>query len=618
MRATWLWIVLIGCGGAETADEERTGGGAEVLDDRPRLSPIYAPGKPDFYATPWPSDLRMRADGFVDLEGFPDSHAGAVAMFRNHYESHLRGFSTMPVVVVPFHDLPADMVLPSPAESLSPMSPIQLLSVAPEHCGERVPIEVVLRSQTGDRFLPDHGLLAAPVPGFSLRGGETYALVVRSDLGANQERAGTASPDGFDLSNLPMLSACLEEAGLSEADVAVASELTTQEVLDEMRLLRDHAALSVPAPQIRGWAELPEEAGPSWVVFRGVVDLPIYQEGSSPYMLGGGFVFEDGQPVVQRWEEVAFTVSFDPSLDRTADVVIWQSGARASLSGWADEPLAEELRQEGAVIVKFLQQFHGERNVEGGDPDLHTYNYLNPASGRSVLRQEAVDVSSFVRVIREALPGQAGMVDFDAAHLSLVGHSQGAEVGALLAAVEPEIDALLLHGVGTYVSETIVHRTDPFDVPELLGEMLGITSKIDRFHPIIHLVQMGADVVDPGNYLRAWKGWEAHPDGSHVLLVNGWHDQDVFYVSMDAMTIGADAAPIDPMGWEVDPHGVWSVEPEVLPLMGNRTSVSGAPLTLASYLSADGDHYSLYELPEVRALGVGFLMSAADGVPEVR
>jgi hypothetical protein len=183
----------------------------------------------------------------------------------------------------------------------------------------------------------------------------------------------------------------------------------------------------------------------------------------------------------------------------------------------------------------------------------------------------------------------------------------------MLAAVEPRIGAFVLHGVGTYVADTLVHRTDPFDVPELLSSLLGLTGPVDRFHPILGLVQMGAERVDPGNYLRSWRGTEGVPGGPHVLVVNGLADDDVYFRSMDAMVIGAGLSPLEPMGWDPDPFDVWDGQPLPAPLSGNVIAHDGTPLTQATVMAAEGDHYTLYEDPAVRALGVSFVRDALEG-----
>lgn len=598
---TLALVLLLACDQAPSTPQNQP---AET-EEGTTLQPVFEPDGVGFYRTPWPSDSRRLPSGAPDLSGFPDSEAGIVAAFRAHYEAEVIGASTMPVVVVPFATLP-ELSLPTPSETLAPDATIRLLAL--DDC-RALPVEVVRRVDTGDRFFPAASLVAAPIPGFTLAPATAHALLVSRRLGSDVVD-GTARPVALDLDapELAPLHGCLDEAAL--ADVAMVTMFTTQDVVPTLQALRDHAATRATPPMLTELAALPSADGPTWTTWEGVLEVPIYQSGSPPYLIGGGLEWQDGQPVEQRREAVGFTVSWSAEVTEPAPLVIWQSGARASLAGWTDEPLAEEVRSGGAVLLKFLPQFHGSRNVEGGDPDLHTYNYLNPEAGRTVLLQEAVDVTSFLRWARTDWPD--ALPALDTSHVTLVGHSQGAEIGAMLAAVEPDIDAYVLHGVGTYVSETLVHRTDPFDVPELLADLLGLQGPIDRFHPILGLVQQGADIVDPGNYLHAWRGSVASPDGAHVLVVNGWHDDDVYTRSMDALTIGADLGVLEPAGWTVDPHGVWT-QSGGSEERGNREAWSGRALTQATWLDPDGDHYTLYEVPEVRATGSRFLLEAGRG-----
>ncbi|MGC6492542.1 MAG: hypothetical protein ACON5B_06830 [Myxococcota bacterium] len=599
-------IALAGCGEAPLASGQVAG---------PLLAPVYAPRDDAWFSMPWPNDLRRGTDGHPDLSGFPNSDQGIVGVYRTLYEDTLDGFSTMPVMVVPFRALPIDVPLPAPEETRAVGAPVRLVGVSSAVCGEQVPIEVVRREAMGDPFLPETSLLASPVHGFRLPESTTWALVDSRGFGADGTWVGTGRPTAFDM-EAPVheeLRRCFDVHGWDTREIAVASVFTTQSVTRDLEALREDAWTVAPSPAVSDLSELKAASGETWTTWKGTLDVPIYQEGESPYVTGGDLVFEGERPVIQRMEPVPFVVTWDPDWEGARSVVVWQSGARASLWGFTDEPLAEELRQTGAVVLKFLPQFHGARNPEGGDADLHTYNYLNPASGRTVLLQEAVDVSTFVRFVNEAWAEMLPEVETE--HVALVGHSQGAEVGAMLVGVEPRITAYVLHGVGTYVADTLVHRTDPFDVPELLGSLLGLTGAVDRFHPILGLVQMGAERVDPGNYTRLW----ARQDGAHVLVVNGYADDDVYFRSMDALTIGAGLTPVAPMGWDPDPWGVWGGEPVPPPLAGNVLASDGRALTQATLMVGDGDHYTVYEDPSVRSVAVDFLEDALGGrVPEVR
>jgi hypothetical protein len=633
-------MVALGLGGCEITRRPKQipadGGQVHAQSPTSSLRPIFDPGSASFFGTPWPSDHRRRTGGELALEQFPRSDLPLIKSFTETLGAAVNGFSTMPVITIAFEQNPGDVVLPAAPETLDESGSVQLIKLD-ESCDRRVPLEVVFRSQD-DPFLPKHHLAAAPVPGFVLEPRTTYGLIVTRSFGGAKGETRTLRPPLLDAclvgppfgahdrvrASFAPLRRCIDSGRLIEKEIAVATVFTTQDPLTELRAL--HQAVTDPLrtarPQLRNWQKESTKTYTNvpnaYQSYVAVYDTPIYQSGASPYITGGGFQFNGaGDPIVARWEAVPMIVSIPLGTGPHA-VFIWQSGARASLTGHVDQPFITTLLRRGIAVAKFLPQFHGARNVQGGDPDLHTYNYLNPESARAVLRQQVLDSAYFVRVVREALPLAPEASRLAPARLVMGGHSQGAEVCAMLGATSSEISAYLLSGVGTYVSETIVHRTDPFDVQALLTSLLDLAGPVDRFHPLIQLIQLGADVVDPNNHLQSWHGWSGNTAGVHVLVVDGKEDQDVYFTSMNAMVIGGDLAPLEPAGWDVDPFGVWDKMAEPLPLAGNRVSRAGTRLTMAALLDGKDDHYILWNSEPARTTAVNFVESAFSGIPIVR
>lgn len=590
------------------------------------LEPLFDPDGDGFFRMPWPSDTRRTEDGHVYLEDFPKASVGLLTEYVPFYQSVIDGFSLMPVVYVPFVQDLTDQPLPTAAQSLEATGPVQLIGLG-ERCGERVPVEVVARAPNRG-FYEQHVLAVSPVPGFALQATTTYVLIVRSDF-AVEGFDGSATPETVaaglaDEPTGPMgdvfasLRDCLASDDLDPADIAVATVFTTQDPVRELRLLRDAAHAVEGTPEITEWHDAPNfTVEGQYRTWYGSVRMPMFQAGDPPYDEAGGFRFDEGgSPVIQRWDDVPIILTV-PAGDGPHPLFFWNSGAGASLRGHVRQPFPQALVQAGFAVAKFVPQFEQERTVPGADLDLHTYNYLNPESARAVLRQEATDATYFIRVVREAFPLQEGVPALDSSHLAMGGHSQGAEITAMVAAVEPDIRAYMLTGVGVYVSETVVHRTNPFDVPELLAGLFGVSDEIDRFHPLIQMVQMGADVVDPGNYLSAWNGDE-HTPGAHALVVNGLNDQDVYFTSMDALTIGADLAPIAVAGWDPDPFDVWPRDEETRPIEGNRLDAAGNPITRATFMSAEHDHYTIWDSQDAIDMAVRFLESVVVGEPSIQ
>jgi len=635
-----------GAGPDVDADAERPGDGGdgiggdatEPVVTGPRA--VFDPGAgADFYRAPWPSDARRLPGGQPALADFPGPRPPWVDAAVGVVEREVVGFAAMPVVYVPFRELAGPPALPSPSGSLDDAASVQLLAVGPGSCGRRVPIRARFDAE-GTASRAAEVLMATPVPGFPLEPGATYALVVLASFGgeagavapapAVREALAGADPSGAEAAALAPLRACLPAAGLDAEAILTATVFTVQDARAELVQVRDAVAdpARTPGPQVRGWTH---DAGasdpPRQQTFVGRYETPIYQGGETPYAEGGGFVLSAaGEPTIQRWEEVPFALSVPggepPPGTPGWPVLIWMDGTGAGLLHHLGGAPTRDALAAGFAVATFAPQFHGERAVPGSDPVLSGFNFLNGEAGRTVFRQQAVDTSYFIRVLREALPdarGEDGAAPpaLDTTSLVYAGQSQGALVGAMLAGVEPELGAYALNGTGAYVAATVVERKDPFDVAALLQVLSGVNEPIDVFHPVVQLVQLATEPVDVHTYARAWAGWEGHPDGSHVFLISGDQDPTTPRVLIDHLTIAGDLAPIAPPGWDVDPYGVWHREPAAPPIAGNRLAVSGRPLTMASFLAAGEGHFTIYRRADARAQALTFLESARSGVATI-
>ncbi|MCA9719955.1 MAG: hypothetical protein KC468_35135 [Myxococcales bacterium] len=621
------------CEPGDAACELETGTSAgDDDDDDDALQPLsarfeLAPADADFFRAPWPSDLRLLEDGTVDLHDFPGAEHYFVEQVRAALEHTLVGFSTSPVVYIQLDRDPGPGATGSiePAETLAPDAAIQLIELGPG-CGARTPVLAQIDA-VGDAFASPPLLEVTPVEGFALRPLTTYALVVLRGFGA---------PVGFELARpaamdelldgthsdaranevYAPLRACLEQGagGLAADDVAVATVFTTQDPVGEMRVLREFVRdpARVPAPVVtESWVT--EYAG--YAALEGRVDLPIFMRGKSPYVTGGGFEYTpEGDPIIQRWESAPFVIQL-PNTPPPHPVVLWQDGTGWSEWGHAGDDPNLRFLEEGFAVLAFMPQFHGSRATPGSDPEISTYNYLNAEAGRTTLRQQAAEVIYALRLIKDVLPtleGLKGLKELDTDRVVYGGHSQGTIPGAILAAVERDFAAYVINGAASYLSITIVERMD-YDIQGMLKAVLGVDRDFDRFHPAVQVAQMGADAVEPHNYALQWGGTPERPRGANVFIINGYNDVTTHPIGMSYLTIAGDAAPIEPAGWEVDPHGVWAREPEALPIAGNRVGYDDAPHTVATYLDPLYGHHTLGNQPTPRELAVGFFLSAIDG-----
>lgn len=595
----------------------------------PAVMPRFELDSDSFYGLPWPSDYRVDETGRLELDDFPQAWQTVVAMYVRVIEEEVSGFGTMPVVYMGFEETVGTESLPEPSRTLSAASPLQLIDVSEEGCGDHIPVEVQFEAD-GDEFRDPNVLMASPVPGYPLRASTPYAFIVLRSFGA-ESGVQTAVPEGFDevfsdqsggsafSSTYAPLRDCLSQTSIPSSSIAVATVFTTQDPVEELRILRDMVIdpTRIADPTISGWTLVENKSvDGSYTTYSGTYDTPIFQRGTTPYAyFGGGIRFDDsGEPIVQRWEEVPFVLTV-PDGPGPFPVLVWSDGTGARLYSHIGGDVVQDALADGFAVASFQPQFHGDRSGPEADSTLHTFNYFNPESGRSVFRQQAVDTSYFVRVVRTALPLQTGVPVLDTERLVYGGHSQGALVGGILAGVEAEFVAYVLNGIGAYLSITIVERKDPVDLNAEIQQLLGISEPLDRFHPVVALAQLGCEVADPINYAIHWRGWEGHEDGSSVFLLNGQLDHTTPERSVNSMTVAGDLVPIAPAGWDVDPFDVWDVASVNLPIGYTATSIGGERLTMITYLSASTGHFTIYDIDEARAMALDFWLSALSGTP---
>jgi hypothetical protein len=597
-----------------------------------QLAPKFEPAGDGFYATPWPSDARTFAeDGTVDLRNFPQSNNALVQDYRAVMEHRIVGFSTMPVVYVAYDGSLEGVSIPEPAETLALDSPIQLIAVDPEHCGERVPLETS-PALVGDRYTDPNTLRIAPVAGFALRPASTYALVVTRALGNDEGRsssqpaeiaallAGTSTNSRYNSSFAPLRD-CMAAARVWPSEVSVATVFTTQDPVAETRLLID--AVNDPAqtdtPEVVAWGANESRTTATYTTWSGTLKVPIFQAGTTPYTSpsdGGGLQFgANGLPEVVRYEDAPFSIAWPRDAELPMPIMVWIDGTGANAESHIGDPPFLEALARGFAVANIQPQFHAGRGGPTANEELSTFNYLNPAAGRTNFRQQAAEVSYFARFLREVANTLDGVPDLDFDRMVYGGHSQGALVGAMLAGVDGNFRSYFLNGVGAYLAITIVERKDPFDIQQLVGSALNVGGPIDRHHLVASLAQLGGDAVDPGNYARYWRGWTERPMGNNVLMSNGNEDDTTHYTSINTITIAGDAAPMAPAGWDVDPFGVWQRSEEDAPIEANRESIDGSPLTIASYLRDGSGHFTIYDHRPVMRMGADFWLTSIDGAP---
>ena len=635
-------VVQLGCAGGPEVPTLPGGLWGEGV--QPQTAALFDPALGDgFFSFPWPSDARVTESGAPALSSFPNHGSGdLLEVYIDTAMELVVGFGTNPSIHVRFDGDLDPGRLPSPLDTLIDDSPVQLLDVDPDspERGRRIPL--LLHLQDGDgTYIADQTLCAFPAVGFPLRSKTTYAFVVLDELG---------DADGLPLVVLGALQAALEgegdpelvsvyapladdldEAGLDRESIAVATVFTTQDATGELRAIRDWVAepVNLVVPEVATFGSAGNlDQFEFMSVYEGSYVTPIFQRGQSPYATeGGGFEFQDGQPVIQRWESVGFhlTVPSGEAPEGGFPVVLALPGTGGESyqhffpHGATSQGLL--LSERGVATFGFEPPLSGSRGEDDGVfPDLLSYNVANPESSRSLFRQEAIDASVAIRFLRESLVPAHPELSLDASRVGYFGHSQGGHAGCLLASVEPELDPVFFNGMGGLLSYTLLQRKDPLDFEAMIRVAVGETeAPLTVFHPVLDIVQLLADVVDPINYGRSWYFASADGEGTSVLQSAGYLDAASPFITVNGLAVTAANPPVIPLDWEI-PELEWvGIEPLEMPYSGNVTAADGGALTAGLLTHPDAGHQLIWDDEDTAWTAAEFLATGLlEGLPVVR
>ncbi len=604
----------------------------------------------DFFAQPYPCDLRRRPDGGLDLTGFPEGEVLVNKMVAVAAE-HSDGFALGGAVFFSFSEPLDPATLPAEGEgSRDPGASVYLVNVDPDSAryGERVPLWLRFERQAS-RFLPANWLALLPFPGVPLQQGTTYAAVitdgVRTPAGHSFRRdadfAAVMSGGGG-----PALEAAravfaplrdyLAEQGLDPAAVVNATVFTTHRAAALIGRAREVIHRELEPPVLQELTHL--DSTSRYDLYEGTYPAPIFQQGEPPYRNSGGQIERDaaGDPVLVREEllRVALSVPSAPMPAAGWPVVIYRHGTGGDYLTFQENGVAMRLSNvrdtEGEplaamAVVSIDGVMHGPRaGTDTGSPEERFYNFQNPLAGRDNSRQEAIDNFQLARLVHavdvDAAPVSGLPIRFDSQHLFFFGHSQGAITGALFVPFEPELRATVLSGAGAHLLLTLLRKDSEFDIPALLALALndGDYGELDEFHPVLTLLQTYIEPADPlaygALYLRdPWP--EVGP--RNVFLTYGVADSYTPNLTARALASAAGLAPAGPI---IHPYEAMELYQEVTPLSppvcGNHAGPAGqSTAVVVQYqpsLGHDG-HFVVFDDVLARRQSAAFLATEVSG-----
>jgi hypothetical protein len=611
------------------------------------------------YDAPFPSDHRLLGDGTVDLGGaFDPGDAPIIAAVHTLIHGTEHGFSTTAGVFFSF-DGPLDGdALPSLAETLTPPlsggATVFLVDIDPDspERGRQLPLDVGFEADPGP--LGAENLLSlVPLQGLSLRPGTRYAAGVMRGLG-DADGALLGSPEALTTTWLDAQT----ELGLDARDLAALTVFTTGEPAVGLAALGDHAR-SLGPPQLDAPLEL-IETHDAFCVYESTLPMPVYQQGTPPYLAqGGGIEFSaQNEPVLQRHEtaRIFITVPRSPIPNPAPTAVMIRTG------GGGDRPLidrgpraepggeaittgtgpAAQFAQAGFVGVQVDGPLGGLRNTTGGDEQFLIFNIANPAALRDNLRQSSLEIALLPEILDQVTldirdcegagtlteDGQVSDGESDDAvplnteDMALLGHSMGATIAPGAAAIAPAYGALILSGAGGSWIENVIHKRSPLEVRPIAESMLGYSATgrtLTAHDPFLSLLQWGGEAADPPVY-GAGLVAGTHGTVPHVLMVQGIVDTYILPPIANVMSLGL---ALDQGGAALDEGhealGSFRTLAEVLPYSGgaqaslpasgNRGGEVTAIVVQHGEDGVEDGHEVLFQLPAARDQMTEFLRS---------
>ena len=590
---------------------------------RARFDPQAALQGRDFFALPFPTDLRRSGTG-LDLTGFPNpGKSSLLSDYVIAMRSGQPGFGLASALYASF-------TAPVDPATLTAQT-VLLVDLA---TGERIPLQLKYFDQA-TLFVPAATLAALPLFGTPLSAAHTYAFVLTD---------GVHDPQGNAIGADAAMSDALQGAGPAAATTApfvafaaahadfkvhavLASVFTTQDAGSVLVKLRA-AVHATPAPAAAGLAYAAGAGTRPYHLFAGTFPVPNFQSGTPPYSASGGQLSFDasGNPQVVRTESVRFAVTVPTGAAPAGGfpAVLYEHGTGGDFESFEREGIGRDLAARGIATLSMDQVLHGPRNPgcdytnpgPAYDSCVGTayFNFLNPYAGRDNTRQGAADGYQLLRLAKGLQIPSAVHPEGLAVSLSpqaFLGHSQGGLTGAPFLAGEPELRAAVLSGTGGVLAITVLQRKDPLDFKAAVELVLAINGKesLEPFHPVLALVQTFAEPADPISYARLLA---APPGGQRsVMLTEGLLDP---YTAADASEALGAAAGFDIGGAAAHENAAF---------VARGLAVQPLPYTVAPGRGVllqypDQGHFAIFDSAVARCRWLGFLdLAAHGGAPRV-
>jgi pimeloyl-ACP methyl ester carboxylesterase len=287
---------------------------------------------------------------------------------------------------------------------------------------------------------------------------------------------------------------------------------------------------------------------------------------------------------------------------------------------------AEPMAARGAAVLGLDPPLQGARNPTGQDDrsliiDLSINNIL---AGREILRQGVLDEVQAARLVQGGLTVSAQAAPdgvearFDPARVAFMGHSEGAQIGALLLPLAPEIGgAVLSEGGGGAAITMIELNLDGIDIASLVALGLGIDDSVEALelgHPVVSaVIQPLLDPADPLHVARELFREPKAGAGHDLVMLEGFNDPLTPPPAIEALAAAAQLPIAEPVAREIAALTLQGVASSPLPASGNLPGPAGATFTGGLLQFPNQGHYIVYFNEPARARMFDFLATSLAG-----
>jgi len=601
-----------------------------------------------FYDAPFPSDDLVRADGTVDIDGFPNPSNTALVTMTKAMASSTKGFAEEGAVFFTTTIQLDPSVLPTMADTVTPTASVMLLDVDPSSPDYLKPIPLKVQFEVdGGPFGAPNLLSILPLQGTPMRPKTQYAAVVTTALGVAASDEMTALVTGSQPTGLSSGAfkeyesaiASLGKAGVAASAIAGLAVFTTADPTLQLPVVLSDAITHLPTPD-RPFQRT--DLYDSYCVYESTLSMPDYQVGAPPFnyecasddplctKTGGSWVFDAaGHPVLARHEEAGVVITIPRSPMPAAG---WPIAHFIRTGGGGSRPLVDRgpesvnggppinpgtgpalwFAMAGLAGAEVDGPHENLRNLTNENEDFLMFNVFNPPALRDNIRESGVEYALFAHVLENLTldvsdcPGTTGPAKFDASHFALMGHSMGATISPLSAAFEPLYRAIVVSGSGASWIENVIWKQQPLNIRAVIGVLLGYTQQkrtLNDDDPILTLFQWAEEPADSDIYSR---NLIAEPTMGmpprHWLMEQGIVDHYILPPIANAMSV---SLGLDLLGTELDDKSAELADAgdptlasviqfstgkplTTYPVSGNRMSQGQTLTTIVTQHPADG------------------------------